>query len=130
MKSKITANRDNCEEIYHVFRELGQTISLLHSKNIIHGDLTTSNIMINLDRVLYLIDFGLSQIKNSVEEKAIDLYIFEKSIICDDISVIVDKDKLIQSFIEGYKESSNFNIETLKRLDKVKQRGRKRVSIG
>lgn len=42
---------------------MGFLIFRLHQQGIIHGDLTTSN-MILKDNKLYLIDFGLSYIKS------------------------------------------------------------------
>lgn len=62
---------------------IGNAISKLHSQ-IIHGDLTTSNIMIsnnhNEDRVIF-IDFGLSYSDSlTIEDKAVDLYVLERSL--------------------------------------------------
>ena len=49
-------------------------------KDVIHGDLTTSN-MIYKDDQIYLIDFGLSYVKNSIEDRAVDLYVLERAFI-------------------------------------------------
>ena len=52
---------------------------------IIHGDLTSSNIMINLtaEHKVYIIDFGLSSFSENIENKAVDLNVFEKSLFCE-----------------------------------------------
>ena len=57
----------------------------LHNVQIIHGDLTSSNVMVSKtdNSSVKLIDFGLSQITDNTEEKAVDLYVFEKSLICE-----------------------------------------------
>lgn len=47
---------------------------------VIHGDLTTSN-MIYKDDQIYLIDFGLSYVKTSIEDRAVDLYVLERAFI-------------------------------------------------
>ena len=55
----------------------------MHNENVIHGDLTSSNIMIKKDQDsidIRIIDFGLSFISDSIEHKAVDLNVFEKSI--------------------------------------------------
>lgn len=57
-------------------RELAVMIKTLHEHGMVHGDLTTSNIMV-VDDVLYLIDFGLSQFSDHVEEYAVDLHLLK-----------------------------------------------------
>lgn len=59
---------------------MGQMILRLHNVNIIHGDLTTSNMMISNDK-LYLIDFGLAYTKPNAEDKAVDLYVLERAFV-------------------------------------------------
>lgn len=54
---------------------MGDLIKRLHGIGIIHGDLTTSN-MIYQNGEIYLIDFGLGALTATVEDKAVDLYLF------------------------------------------------------
>ena len=67
------------EEMNRQLMAMGSVVQQLHSNNIIHGDLTTSN-MILRDKI-YLIDFGLSYIKNMAEDKAVDLYVLERAFV-------------------------------------------------
>ena len=74
--------------------QMGKQIALLHDYQIIHGDLTTSNFMVKLkyDTInveseqcfhldqINIIDFGLSKVTNNMEDKAIDLFVLEKSL--------------------------------------------------
>lgn len=62
--------------VYRV-HDLGK---FLHYSGVIHGDLTTSN-MIYKDDQIYLIDFGLSYVKTSIEDRAVDLYVLERAFI-------------------------------------------------
>lgn len=82
---------ENKPKVEQLGQKIGYTIAQLHSNSLIHGDLTTSNFMVNIDNtpgkeqneqemVLYSIDFGLSQISDNVEEKAVDLYVLERAI--------------------------------------------------
>lgn len=82
---------ENQHKVEQLGQKIGHTIAQLHSNSLIHGDLTTSNFMVNVDNtpgraqseqemVLYSIDFGLSQISDNVEEKAVDLYVLERAI--------------------------------------------------
>ena len=58
---------------------MGKTINKVHDLGIIHGDLTTSNMIIRNDKQIVLIDFGLSYYKDSAEDKAVDLYVLERA---------------------------------------------------
>jgi TP53 regulating kinase-like protein len=63
---------------------VGSAIAQMHDAEIVHGDLTTSNIMVrhedSLDQVV-LIDFGLGAMKPTAEDKAVDLYVLERAFI-------------------------------------------------
>lgn len=65
---------------------LGNILAKMHDIDLIHGDLTTSNILISknfTDKsiVLYFIDFGLSFQRNTIEDKAVDLYVLERAFL-------------------------------------------------
>ena len=47
----------------------------------VHGDLTTSNVMVCGGGGVVLIDFGLSGVSSSAEDKAVDLYVLERAIL-------------------------------------------------
>jgi TP53 regulating kinase-like protein len=70
-------------EAEHIKVEVGRLLAKLHAANIVHGDLTTSNIMVRdgLSNSLALIDFGLSYSSTMVEDKAVDLYVLERAFI-------------------------------------------------
>lgn len=62
--------------------QIGQLLARLHGADIVHGDLTTSNILVERDTGrLVLIDFGLSQVSPMAEDKAVDLYVLERAIL-------------------------------------------------
>lgn len=52
----------------------------MHKTDIIHGDLTTSNMLLRSSLDIVLIDFGLSYISTLIEDKAVDLYVLERAI--------------------------------------------------
>lgn len=107
-------------------KSIGQIIARLHSSEIIHGDLTTSNIIIsNTEPVL--IDFGLSCVSNSVEDRAVDLYVLERAILSTHPSI---GPTLFTSIIQSYAESVSNSKDTLSKLAQVQLRGRKRDMIG
>ncbi|PIA16137.1 kinase-like protein [Coemansia reversa NRRL 1564] len=103
---------------------VGEILHRLHSHNIIHGDLTTSNMIIN-DEQPVLIDFGLSQISPSAEDKAVDLYVLERAFI----STHPDSEPLFARVLQTY-HCDDAAGAVLRRLEAVRQRGRKRDMSG
>lgn len=65
---------------------IGAAIGKLHDAEIVHGDLTTSNLMVRemdgeLSTEVALIDFGLGMMKPTLEDKAVDLYVLERAFV-------------------------------------------------
>ena len=58
-------------------KEIGKKIAILHNHGILHGDLTTSNMI--LDKEVFFIDFGLGFFSKRLEDKAVDLHLFRQS---------------------------------------------------
>ncbi|KAJ2160570.1 TP53 regulating kinase [Coemansia sp. RSA 552] len=104
---------------------IGEILYRLHSGNIIHGDLTTSNMIVGPDGELVLIDFGLSQISPSAEDKAVDLYVLERAFV----STHPDSEGLFASVLEAYARD-DLAHGVLRRLESVRLRGRKRDMTG
>jgi len=101
---------------------------------LIHGDLTTSNVMITIPAengtsnvIVSLIDFGLSQFSQLSEDKAVDLYVLERSFSS---AHPVDGEEMFASFLTSYRKSSRKWCSTLNRLAEVRLRGRKRSMVG
>ncbi|MCL4391134.1 MAG: Kae1-associated serine/threonine protein kinase [Candidatus Parvarchaeota archaeon] len=60
-------------------KQIGIMIADLHNNGIIHGDLTTANI-IKKGKKLYIIDFGLSYHSTKDEDMASDLFLFKNAL--------------------------------------------------
>src|SRR3989338_4330956 len=71
---KIEMENLNKKERLAVCKQLAEEVSKLHSQDIIHGDLTTSNFILKNGKV-YFIDFGLGFFSNKTEDKAVDLHL-------------------------------------------------------
>ena len=77
----VKSNIDYNQVLTDLSVKIGRIIGNLHLNEIIHGDLTTSNILIvkeDNDLKIYFIDFGLSIVSNHLEDKAVDLYVLER----------------------------------------------------
>ena len=59
--------------------QLGKHIAALHGKDIVHGDLTTSNVIV-VRQQPYLIDFGLGFVSPKIEDKAVDLHLLKQAL--------------------------------------------------
>ncbi len=96
-------------------KQIGETLTKLHNQNIIHGDLTTSN-MILKENQIYLIDFGLGFHSPKLEDKAVDLHLLKQALNAKHFTIA---EKAINSILKNYK-----NKEVLEQLKKVESRGR------
>lgn len=68
-----------------ISKEIGKMIATIHNNDIIHGDLTTSNMIYNysekdVSKRLYFVDFGLSFVSTKVEDKAVDLHLLKQAL--------------------------------------------------
>uniref|UniRef100_M8CDB6 non-specific serine/threonine protein kinase n=1 Tax=Aegilops tauschii TaxID=37682 RepID=M8CDB6_AEGTA len=76
------SNGINEERLNDIATQIGNAVGKLHDGGLVHGDLTTSNMMIkNSTNQLVLIDFGLSFTSTIPEDKAVDLYVLERALI-------------------------------------------------
>jgi len=112
-------------------QNLGTLIARLHNLGVIHGDLTTSNVLME-GQGLVLIDFGLSKSTSSVEEQAVDLYVLERALQSTHPELPQD---FFDNFLKTYEEVASVQTKkhsqtTLQRLEQVRLRGRKRECFG
>jgi TP53 regulating kinase-like protein len=123
---KLSENLDNffLKKQKKICKQIGENIEKIHSLNIVHGDLTTSNMVLKNKKV-YFIDFGLSFKNARYEDKAVDLHLFKKAL---EAKHYKNWEKLFQKTIKGYKKSDKKNKreinKVLDRLKKVEKRGR------
>ena len=59
---------------------IGTLIGRLHKHGIIHGDLTTSNMILTPYRKVVLVDFGLSERSVELEPKGVDLHLMKRTL--------------------------------------------------
>ena len=100
------------------FSRIGKDIAKLHNINIIHGDLTTSNIIIGYR--IYFIDFGLGFTSTKIEDKAVDMHLIKKAL---ESKHYLYSDECIKAVFEGYKTEVYEYDSIMRRLEKVEKRG-------
>jgi TP53 regulating kinase-like protein len=114
------------DKLYEKKREklsikIGEMIAKLHKNDIIHGDLTTSN-MILTDNNIYFIDFGLSEHSSNVEKKGVDLHLLKRALESTHYNIAK---KSYREILNGYKKVYGKHAdEIIKRVTSIESRGR------
>lgn len=112
------------EDLSRIFTLIGEYLGKMHKHGIIHGDLTTSNIIVSkLDNKIYLIDFGLSTYSKQLEDRGVDVHLFLRAIESTHYGI---SKFAFNNFLKGYekimgKEETNKIVEKVK---EIRMRGR------
>eukprot|EP00053_Salpingoeca_punica_P024033 m.12116 g.12116 ORF g.12116 m.12116 type:complete len:244 (+) comp6089_c0_seq2:102-833(+) len=120
---------EHAEALSATLASVGQVLGKMHENNIIHGDLTTSNMLRREgDGAIVMIDFGLSAaVKGKkAEDKGVDLYVLERAFA----STHPNSESLFAIVLGAYERSSDKAPVALSKLEEVRARGRKRNMLG
>ncbi|KCZ72249.1 Kae1-associated kinase Bud32 [Candidatus Methanoperedens nitroreducens] len=99
--------------------QAGELIGRLHTCGIVHGDLTTSNILLK-DGKLYLIDFGLAYLDKTLEARGVDIHVLFQTFE----STHENHEELIEAFKRGYFRTFSNASEVIERVKEIESRGR------
>lgn len=109
------------KELQSICIIIGRKVGSLHKAGIIHGDLTTSNIIRNDEKQIIFVDFGLGYISERIEDFGIDLYLLERAIQSTHADIYKD---VWMNILKGYKETSPITEEVEEKLKEIASRGR------
>jgi len=101
-----------------VCESIGEYIAKLHEHGIIHGDITTSNIIMK-DEDLVFIDFGLGRFSQEMEDRGVDLLVLKKALKSTHYSIWRECFKRI---LKGYERVSSVDIKP--KIKDIEDRGR------
>ena len=102
--------------------KMGKSIAKLHNNDIIHGDITTSNMILMDDRINF-IDFGLGEKNCDIETKGVDLHVLMEAIE----STHSKYSNCFDYVLEGYKKELKTNSDiVIKKINEIVKRGRYR----
>lgn len=103
--------------------DMGIYTARLHARNIIHGDLTTSNFILHNSNRLVLVDFGLAFYSSRIEDKAVDIRLIKEVMSSAHANLFNEAFRL---FIDGYSSvAGEDNTKVLlKKVREIEQRGR------
>jgi Kae1-associated kinase Bud32 len=113
-------NETNDEKRDKTAEMIGKSVGLLHKHGIVHGDLTTSNMILKDDKI-YFIDFGLGDFSKRIENQAVDLSVLREAFKSTHFKHL---ESLWESFIKGYKQTNNNFNKVLDTLNDIEKRGR------
>jgi Kae1-associated kinase Bud32 len=98
---------------------VGELVGRLHACGIVHGDLTTSNMILQGEKI-YFIDFGLAFHDQGIEAQGVDVHVFFQTVrSCHD-----RPEELISAFGRGYARTYARAGEVLRRVGEIEARGR------
>lgn len=101
---------------------IGKQIARLHGAGIIHGDLTTSNMIRTPEGKVYFIDFGLGGYDRSREARGTDLHLLYRTLQSSHFRVA---DEAFKTVLGGYRrELGKVADETVRRVEEIERRGR------
>jgi TP53 regulating kinase-like protein len=59
---------------------IGESIGRLHREGLIHGDLTTSNMILSSEGKVFFVDFGLGEKNSELEAQGVDLHLMKRAL--------------------------------------------------
>jgi len=121
MKGKLVRDLSN-QKMIKACEDIGKIVGKLHKNGIMHGDLTTSNFL-SMKNKVFVIDFGLAQRTDKIEDHAIDLRLFKEILNSAHADIM---EKSWAGFLKGYKKiiGSSRHNRVLSQVSVIESRGR------
>lgn len=103
-----------------IARTIGEIVGRLHRAGIIHGDLTTSNMLVRDGRIV-MIDFGLGGKDDGVEARGVDLHLLKEGLG----SAHAHAASYYREALRGYRETMGKAAdEVIAKVKEIESRGR------
>ena len=103
-------------------KEIGKIVGTLHKNGVMHGDLTTSNFILS-QRGLVILDFGLAQKTDTIDDYAIDLRLFKEVLNSAHAQIV---DNAWSLFVQGYRSmlGKTLTDKIINQVSVIEKRGR------
>lgn len=103
--------------------KIGELIGKLHRENLIHGDLTTSNMIIDRQGKIFLVDFGLGEKNVEVETKGVDLHLLKRALQSTHFSFW---EPCFKDVLTGYRSTIDAQLaeKVYEKICEIEKRGR------
>jgi TP53 regulating kinase-like protein len=111
------------EERQELCVEIGKLIGRLHGHGVIHGDLTTSNMILNVEGKIFLVDFELGEKNIELEARGVDLHLMKRALQSTHYQFA---EECFEAVMRGY--SAVLGVEeagkVLEKIREIERRGR------
>ena len=114
---KRILNQLSAKERIKLCRKIGILIGRLHKNGIIHGDLTTSNMILTPNGKIYFVDFGLGEFSKELEARGVDLHLMKRAL---QSTHYLFAEESFNAVLEGYAEAVG-EVEAKKVLEKIRE---------
>jgi TP53 regulating kinase-like protein len=120
---KQILNNLSSEERRSLSRHIGELIGRLHNSDIVHGDLTTSNMILTTNGKVVFIDFGLGEKTIELEPKGVDLHLMKRAFQSVHFCYA---EECFEAVLEGYTKVVGFETakKVLGKIREIEKRGR------
>jgi TP53 regulating kinase-like protein len=120
---KQVLNTFEKEERLALCRHIGELIGQLHTHGIIHGDLTTSNMILTPYEKVFFVDFGLGEYSEELEIRGVDLHLMKRAFQSTHFRFA---DECFEAVMEGYAEivGKETAKDVLEKIKEIEKRGR------
>ena len=110
-------------ELNELSMRIGVLIGRLHRAGIVHGDLTTSNMILIPKGEICLLDFGLGEHSTGLEARGVDLHILRTILYSTHYTIAENS---FQRILTGYREEMGREEAgpVVGRMDEISRRGR------
>ncbi|MEB3851764.1 MAG: Kae1-associated kinase Bud32 [Desulfurococcales archaeon] len=116
------ALRSSPQEAPRLLRLAGEVLAALHRARVSHGDYTTSNLIVTPSGGLVVIDFGLAEPDPGVEEMAVDVHLFRRSLESAHAHLAGPG---YEAFLDGYKHAMGGGAgPIIRRAEEIRLMGR------
>jgi Kae1-associated kinase Bud32 len=118
-QAKRLLNRLPLAEARKLSRRIGESIGRLHRGGVVHGDLTTSNMLVR-GKTLHFIDFGLGAMTGELEAQGVDLRVLKEAFGSTHAHI----GKCFDEMLKGYTSEYKSGAEAVERMKEIAARGR------
>jgi TP53 regulating kinase-like protein len=120
---KQVLNRVSKAKRKEICREIGELIGKLHRHGLIHGDLTTSNMILTAEGKIFFVDFGLGEKNSELEAQGVDLHLMKRAL---QSTHFMFWEECFEQVLCGYSQVVGENLaeKVYEKIREIERRGR------
>ena len=102
---------------------IGELVAKLHNHGVVHGDLTTSNMILTSEGRIFLVDFGLGEKTEELEAQGVDLHLLKRALESTHFRIAEECYRFV---LEGYGKVAGAEAaaSVLAKVREIEKRGR------